>query len=95
MAAHDKARYDKQLLEFAHEPDTSQEHVFDFRKPRRSFDVSDSHSHSKSDFQNSDLKSDCKRFKESGTKDTTMHQQSHAEQMTHNYDDDKLSIIPQ
>lgn len=40
MAAHDKARYDKQLLEFAHAAE-NQQHVFEFRRPRRSSDAND------------------------------------------------------
>jgi hypothetical protein len=40
MAAQDKARYDKQLLEFAHATE-NQQHIFDFRRPRRSSDSQD------------------------------------------------------
>jgi len=40
MAAQDKARYDKQLLEFTHATE-NQQHVFDLRRPRRSSDIND------------------------------------------------------
>lgn len=41
MAAQDKARYDKQLSEFTQLSEAPGEHVFEFRKPRRSFDISE------------------------------------------------------
>jgi hypothetical protein len=73
MAAQDKARYDKQLLEFTHSHETSEEHIFDLRRPRRSFDMSECHSHSKNEFFNMDQRGSESgvKSKDSATKDTT------------------------
>ncbi len=45
MAAQDKARYDKQLVEFTHATEgIHHPHIFDLRRPRKSSDANDYHS---------------------------------------------------